>query len=112
MKKRNLSITMTQDQLREFVQECGQNRIELRQVSTRLRKLIDDFLEHELKAIALADSSTRISSERSVYTSDKFFDLISEYVEVRGHCLVKNIEFETSMMLIDARSTLEKLRRS
>ena len=112
MRKRSFNIKMTRDQLREFVQESGQSRIELRQVSTRLRRLIDDFLKQEIETLAVTGTGPRVTSERSVYTSEKFFDLVSEYVEVRGHCLVKTIEFETSMMLIDARASLEKLKRS
>jgi hypothetical protein len=98
---------MLHDQLVQKIQKFGADARESRQVYKRLCDLLQDRtfgIAESLKQPSVSITKTM----RLAYTSREFKEYIEEIVNVGAESLEARIQFETHMMLIDARRTLRK----
>jgi hypothetical protein len=102
---------MLHEQLVRQIQRFGAEARESRQVYRRLTHLLPD----RLRAIANGFRGTGqgpTECARLACVSEEFMSHIEEIVEIGASSWEARIQYETHMMLIDARRTLRTLRAS
>lgn len=97
-----MKLNLLQDILIQRIQEFGMLARDHRQVYKRLEQLLPDRLK------ALTDSRRRSgasasSSLREALVSKEYEEMIQEVVEMGHKSFYSRIQYETHMMLLDAR---------
>jgi hypothetical protein len=100
-----LNLRVIHDQLVRLIQRFGSEAREHRQVYRRLNQLLPDrwktlAADHRARGLGPAESA------RAAFASDDFRNYIEEVVQFGASSLEARIQYETHMMLIDARRTL------
>ena len=100
-----MNLRIFHDQLVRQIQRFGNDARENRQVHNRLSQLLPDRLKHMVsrfrrEGLGPADSS------RAALASDELIAHIDEIIEVGASGLAARIQYETHLMLIDARKSL------
>lgn len=106
-----LNLKIFHDHLIQNIRRFGQESREARQVYRRLHQLLPD----RIYLIAKSKGGSYPSGAKNMrlaLASEEIHQLINEIVEVGANSLEARIQFETHMMLIDARRTLRRMRRN
>ena len=104
--QRNIS----HEQLVRKIQRLGAEAQDHRQVQRRLQQLLPDRLEIVVSELKLAGMSPG-KALRSALVSEAYKNQIAELVAVTAASLETRIQYETHIMLIEARRSLRRLRR-
>jgi hypothetical protein len=102
---------MLHEQLVRQIQKFGADARESRQVYKRLTPLLPDRLR-SIAAGLKANGQGPAACARLALVSDELKSHIDDIVEIGASSLESRIQYETHMMLIDARRTLRALRAS
>ncbi len=106
-----LNLRMLHDQLVRQIHKFGVDARESWQVYKRLSHLLPDRMR--AMTVALKKSGkTPAQCVRLACVSDELMEHINEIVEIGASSRQARIEYETHMMLIDARRTLRAVRIS
>lgn len=105
-----MNLRILHDQLVRKIQQFGADAREYRQVYRRLSQLLPDRLkslasQHRSRGLGPSDSA------RAAFASAEFTNHIDEVVDFGASSMEARIQYETHMMLIDARRTLRALRQ-
>jgi hypothetical protein len=100
-----MNLRMMHDQLVRQIQKFGQDSREHRQVYKRLNQLLPDRMKelasrHRVKGLGASES------DRQALVSDEFVAHLQEISHVGALSMAARIQFETHLMLIDARQSL------
>ena len=104
-----MNLRILHDQLTSRIQRWGTDARENRQVYRRLSQLLPD----RLKDLVSRQRGRGLSASRSVraaLVSDELIAHIDEIVNVGANSVEARIQYETHMMLIDARRSLRSSR--
>ena len=104
-----MNLRILHDQLTRRVQQWGYDARENRQVYRRLAQVLPDRLKdlvsrHRGRGMGPADST------RAALVSEELIAHIDEMVQVGANSVEARIQYETHMMLIDARRALRAFR--
>lgn len=105
-----MNIKQLHDTLLQRIHRFGASAREYRQVHKRLEQLLPDRLGSiisQLRRKGLGPSE----AARNAYVSEEFLAHVDELVEVSGTSFESRVQYETHMMLFEARRTLRALRR-
>lgn len=105
-----MRLNQLHDNLIQRIQRFGANAREYRQVYKRLEQLLPDRLGgiiSKLRSTGLTSSEAL----RKAYVSEEFVSHINEIVDMAGVSLESRIQYETHMMLFEARRTLRAFHR-
>jgi hypothetical protein len=104
-----MRLDMYHDDLVKAVRRWGRSAIESKQVARRLRELMPKRLfqikQKFQKPIAVADAW------RSAFTDTEYLKFVDEYVKISGDTAESYVQYETHLMLLQARQTLRAFRR-
>ena len=98
---------MLHEQLVKRIQQFAADAREQRQVYLRLSQLLPD----RLKALANSMKSSGVrpsSANRQAFASEEFVAHIEELVTFGAACREARVQYETHMMLVDARRSLRR----
>ncbi len=100
-----MNIRILHDQLVKAIQRFGFEAREHRQVYQRLSQVLPDRWrsmvgEHRARGLGPTDSA------RAAFASEDFVQCVDEIVQIGASSLEARIQYETHMMLIDARRSL------
>lgn len=104
-----MDLRMSKERLQRRIREQAELRFEARQVFRRLKQL----LPTRLKALkyALAKTHRKMAlSERYALVSSEYLSYIDELTEVLHQAQAARVQYETHLMLIQARQTLNRLK--
>jgi hypothetical protein len=105
-----LRIDEHHDRLAEKVKTFSALAVDNRQVAARLRDLLPRrFFEIKSKHYAYTKHAGR--AERMAFTDPAYLKFIEEFVEVNSEAVHARVQFETHLMLIDARKSLRAFNR-
>lgn len=105
-----MRVNQLHDTLIQRIQRFGASAREHRQVYRRLEQLLPDRLQgiiHTFKRKGMAPSEAL----RNAYVSEEFLAHVDELVDVAGASFESRIQYETHMMLFEARRTLRAFHR-
>ncbi len=105
-----MNVRLLHEQLVRAIQRFGSEAREYRQVYRRLSQLLPD----RWKSL-VADNRSRgmgpSASQRAAFASTEFINYVDELVQFGASSLEARIQYETHMMLIDARRSLRASAR-
>jgi hypothetical protein len=104
-----VNLRMLHDQLVRSIQRFANDAREQRQVYKRLSQLLPDRLKHMASVYRISGSGSS-QAMRAACASNEFTAFIDEVVEIGALSLEARIQYETHMMLIDARRSLRARR--
>lgn len=104
-----VNLRMLHDQLVRSIQRFANDAREQRQVYKRLSQLLPDRLKQMASGHRVSGNGSS-KAMRAACASDDFTAYIDEVVEIGASSLEARIQFETHMMLIDARRSLRARR--
>jgi hypothetical protein len=105
-----VNLRMQHEQLVRKIQQFGAEAREGRQVYRRLMQLLPDRLKMVSQGFRQKGLGPAHSA-RSAFSSDEFVQHIHDVVDVSAASLEARIQFETHMMLVDARRSLRSYNR-
>jgi len=104
-----VNLRILHDQLTRNLQQWGHDARENRQVYRRLAQLLPDRLR-DLVSRHRGQGFGPAHSTRAALVSDELIAHIDEMVQVGANGIEARIQYETHMMLIDARRSLRASR--
>ena len=105
-----MDIRMSRDMLSRLIKKFADHSYEARQVGRRLQQLMPTRLNH-LKNTLSARAGKKARGERFALTSQEYLEHIEEVTDIRHQALSSRIQYETHLMLFNARQTLSRMRR-
>ncbi len=105
-----MKINQLHETLIQRIHRFGIAARDYRQVHRRLEQLLPDRLQGVISSLR-RKGMTPSEAQRNAYVSDEFLSHINELVEVAGTSFESRIQYETHMMLFEARRTLRAFRR-
>lgn len=105
-----MKIYLPHETLIHKIQQFAESAREYRQVFRRLEQLLPDrllTLEREKRKLGLTASE----SQRAALVSPEYLDLVDELSEVGFQSFSSRIQYETHVMLVDARRSLRYFKR-
>ena len=105
-----VDIRMSKDRLISTIRAQAESGFEARQVVKRLQQLLPVRLKELKKRLARTHGKMALS-ERHALISGGYIDHIEEVVEIHHQALQSRIQYETHIMLFQARQTLSRLKR-
>lgn len=105
-----MNLQLLHEQLVRKIQQFGADTRDYRQVYQRLNQLLPDRLksmasEHRARGLGPSESA------RAAFVSDDFTKYVEEIVHFGASSLEARIQYETHLMLIEARRTLRAFRK-
>jgi hypothetical protein len=102
-------INQPQDQLLQRIKEFGATAMESRQIARRLKELL-----HPRFFDLRRDHASRLNhmarAERYALVDQRFETFVEEYVEMTNVARTARVQYETHMMLLQARQSLRGFR--
>lgn len=105
-----MKLNQLHDTLLQRIHRFGQAARDYRQVHRRLEQLLPDRLHGVITSLR-RNGMTPSEAQRNAYVSEEFLAHVNELVEVAGTSFESRIQYETHMMLFEARRTLRAFRR-
>lgn len=105
-----MNTNQLHDILVQRIQRFGASAREHRQVHGRLAQLLPDRLQSIVSELRIRGLSAS-EAQRQAYVNDQYLSHVNELVEVAGTSFESKIQYETHMMLFEARRTLRAFRR-
>jgi hypothetical protein len=102
-----LNLRILHEQLIKRIQQFASDAREHRQVYLRLSQLLPDRLKALTSSQKAFGQSVSVAT-RTVYTSEEFLAHINDVVEFGARSREARIQYETHMMLVDARRSLRR----
>ncbi len=106
-----MNLRVIHEQLVRQIQKFGADARAYRQVYRRLNDLLPDRLKGVASSLKTGGRGPA-QCTRLAFVSDEFVSHINEIVDMGASCWEARIQYETHMMLIDARRTLRALKHS
>jgi hypothetical protein len=104
-----VDLYASHERLVRYISDQGTKARDSRQVAQRLRQLLPDRIEGMRRNLQHAGESPSVARRRAL-VSGEFNEIITEIIELYGTALAARVEYETHLMLIDARRTLRRLK--
>lgn len=98
------------DTLIQNIQRFGASARDHRQVQKRLQQLLPDRLDHLVGENRRSGLKPSVALRQALVSKD-YLDLLDEMVQVGQESTESRIQYETHMMLFEARQSLRHLRR-
>jgi hypothetical protein len=105
-----MNIRMLHDQLVRTIQKFGSDARESRQVYRRLCDLLPDRVETIARQLRRSSRGTS-ATLRMAYASAEFQEYVEEVVNMSALSMEARVQYETHLMLVDARRTLRRKSR-
>lgn len=105
-----MDIRMSKERLSHQIRQYAERGFEARQVSRRLLQLLPTRLRR-LKMGLSKGLRRRSAGERHALISEDYLNHIQELTDIRYQAMSSKIQYETHIMLFQARQSLAKLRR-
>lgn len=105
LKGEKVNLRILHDQLIRQIQRFGNDARENRQVHSRLSQLLPDRFK-EMASRFRRNGLGPADSSRAALASEELIAHIDEIIEVGASGLAARIQYETHMMLVDARKSL------
>jgi len=103
-----MNCYMPQDALIRKIKEHSQNNLECRQVAKRLRELLPTRLAEIRNQKPQRKVAERL---RHALTDATYLESLEEYRNLQHQARQARVQYETHLMLVYARQTLQALRR-
>jgi hypothetical protein len=107
--KAPMKKNLVHDVLIQKIQEFGVTARDSRQVLRRLNQLLPDRINSLVKVRSRSGGSVS-ECQREVFISREYEEIIDEVIAVGSQGHESRIQYETHMMLFEARRTLRKFR--
>ena len=104
-----MKLNITQDQLQQTIKDRGQALLNGRQLLDRLKKLMPYRLKEIQDSIDPTTANKRYRTLQQALTSTQYLSVINEYLHISQNTLQSKIEYETNLMLLNARKTIASL---
>ena len=104
-----MDIYAAHERLVRLITDAGGRARDCRQIAQRLRQLLPmrtDEIIHRLRATGESATLAR----RKAMASPDYVGMVDEMVDAQGQALEARIQFETHLMLIEARKSLRRNR--
>lgn len=105
-----MHLRMSHDKLMEALRRHGLSSREHQQVRRRLLSLLPNRLR-DLKRQHQTAGISATAAERQALSDPQYLAAIEEYTQILQDGLTAQIQFETHMMLLDARRSLRAFRK-
>lgn len=105
-----MNLHLLQDTLIQAIQKFGSAARDYRQVSQRLKQLLPDRLE-ELVRDRRRRGLSPSEATREALASQEYVTRIEEITTVAAESFESRVQYETHMMLFEARRSLRAFRR-
>jgi hypothetical protein len=102
-----VKLNLLNEVLIQRIQMFGRHAREYRQVQTRLEKLLSDRL-NQIISNNRRQGLSPSSSNRNALTGSEYLKYLEEYLEVSSQSLEYRIQYETHLMLFEARKSLRR----
>ena len=115
-----LNKHIIQERLNKLIESYGKRALENRQIARRLHNLLPErFKSLRLEYFKRKPASSETApcsapagkAERGALADPRYVNMVDEFVEINYQATLAKIQFETHIMLNDARSTLRKMPR-
>ncbi len=100
---------MSHDRLIRVIQRESQRALQSRQVARRLGSLLPNRLREVERGLRAQVSKVAIA-QRMALCDGSYLNFVEEFVSIQGDAVAGRIEYETHMMLFEARRTLRQSR--
>lgn len=104
-----MRLDMFHDDLVKAIRRWGRSALESKQVARRLRELLPKRLLQIRQKYP--QNGLRAEAWRGAFTDPEYLEFVDEYVRISGHTTEFFVQYETHMMLLQARQTLRAFRR-
>jgi diaminopimelate decarboxylase len=104
-----MDLRMSRERLSRTIRLHAESGFEARQVAKRLIQLLPSRLL-TLKNRFSKRYNKRALSERYALISDEYIDHLDEIAEIHHQAMSARIQYETHIMLFNARQTLNRMR--
>jgi len=106
-----MNLRLTHDQLTARIRSFAEAARDARQIAARLRQLMPDRFQALTRAPVGEGKESVARRQRRAFISQNFEHLVGELVDTNAQAREARIQYETHMMLIDARRTLRAFRK-
>ena len=106
-----MDLKMPTDLLNRLITNFGNSTQENRQIAKRLNTLLPIRLK-EIKQEHSETARSAALAERLALTDERYQDFILELNDIKSANHLARMQYETHLMLVDARSSLRALRRN
>jgi len=113
-----LDLHMAQEKLTRAIQSHAQEALKSRQVARRLEALLPvrlkDVERHfrQIQKNEVVNRAPVAGAQRRALCDKAYLDFIQEYADIHGDAIARRIQYETHLMLFEARRSLRKAARS
>jgi len=108
-RQRVMNLYMPEAELAELVRTHARTALDSRQVARRLSNLLKTRLDELQRAHRSAAGAA--GARRQAAIDQAYLNFVQELLTVRNHSLTAKIQYETHLMLVEARRSLRALRR-
>ena len=113
MKRKPLDIQMPHEKLIRAIQRFAQATMNARQVSRRLEKLLPARLKaveghFRRESVVRAPAAVAL---RQALCDPTYLGFMEEYAAIHGDAVAERVQYETHMMLVEARRSLRSRSR-
>lgn len=110
-----LDIRMTQDTLLRCIQRHAKDAMAARQVAKRLESLLPRRLKEIERGyrsqVVPVRSAPVAQAQRNALCDPSYIEFVEEFLKLSGDALHGRIQYETHLMLFEARRSLRKASR-
>ena len=107
-----MNLYMPEAELAELVRTHARTALDSRQVARRLSNLLKTRLDELQRAHrSAAGAAGAAGARRQAAIDQAYLNFVQELLTVRNHSLTAKIQYETHLMLVEARRSLRALRR-
>jgi hypothetical protein len=106
-----MNLRLTHDQLTARIRSFAEAARDARQIASRLRQLMPDRFQALSRKPSGDVKDSVAHRQRKALASSSFAHLVGELVDTNAQAREARIQYETHMMLIDARRTLRGFRQ-
>lgn len=100
---------MPHEKLLRVIQRESQRALNSRQVARRLESLLPKRFREICRALR-GQVAKAAAAERLALCDDSYLNFVEEFVSIQGEAIAGRVQYETHMMLFEARRTLRKAR--
>lgn len=105
-----MNLTQFNEELVSKIKEFGKVSMEHRQISRRLHDLLPVRLQ-ELKYRFRSRLHSAAKAERAALTDPGYWKFLNEYIEMNYEARLARVQYETHIMLLQARQSLRAFNR-
>jgi hypothetical protein len=104
-----MDIYAAHDRLVRLITDAGGRARDCRQIAQRLRQLLPARMDELMHRLRNSGESVTLARRKALASGD-FVGMVDELMDAQGQALEARIQFETHLMLVEARKSLRRNR--